>query len=169
MNNKTNAYVKDFLKSDYHAIFLVHRRVMTVLYKKYLLTGYKIELLLVICKLCDYRQGTEIVGSKIREKVSKRFERVLGSMLSDLVRDGYIYDRRKDGANKQAWHYISLTSLGLEFYGLWDKTLKELVKEEKDQLIISISNTQKRDSNKSRIYSVRKKKGPGLVPPPTDV
>lgn len=165
MNKRNNPYVNDFLTSPYHAIFLVHRRVMTVLYKRYGLTGYKIELLLLIIKLCDYQLDREIVGSQIREKCSSRFQKVLGSMLMELKESGYINDRRKEGANKQAWHYLSLTELGLEFYGLWDKTLKELMQEERDQLIISISNIQKNDKNKSKVYGKRKKKENRGAPP----
>ncbi len=159
MIKSNNPYVNDFLNSNYCAIFLVHRRVMTILYKKYLLTGYKIELLLMIGKLCDYSIDTEIVGSQIREKCSVRFTKVLGSMLQELVYGGFINDRRKDTGGKQAWHYISLTQLGLEFTDLWKQELMRLVQEEKDQLIISISNTQKRDKNKlKKKYKPRKPK-----------
>lgn len=163
MDNRSNKYVQEFLNSNYYAIFLVHRRVMTVLYKKYLLTGYEIELLLMIGKLCNYRTDVEIVGSKIRAKCSMRFQAVLGAMLLKLVGRGFIEDRRKEGATKQAWHYLSLTDLGIEFLDLWKKTLMELVQEEKDQLIISISNVQQKDSKKLRSYSVRRKKD---IPPP---
>ena len=168
MSKSNNKYVNDFLNSNYYAIFICHRRVTTVLYKRYDLTGYEIELLLTIGKLCDFSIDTEIVGSKIREKCSKRFETVLGSMLKKLVERGFINDRRKDNASKQSWHYISLTELGIGFIDIWDKTLKSLVQEEKDQLIISISNTQKRDKNKSKVYSRAKKNNKGLPPAPTE-
>lgn len=167
MDKRTNRCVEDFMNSAYYAGFIVHRRVMTVLYKKYLLTGYEIDLLLVIIKLCCYNLDTEIVGSKIREKCSKRFEAVLNPMLSKLVDRGFIFDRRKDGSNKQAWHYISLTELGLEFHDLWKNTLDTMIQTERDQLVISVSdNTIARDI-RLKIESRRKKKeNKGL--PPTD-
>lgn len=155
--NESSAYVNFYLSDDSIGFFLVHRRVMTVMYKTTGLRGYEIELLLLIIKLTEQDINNQVVGSQIREKCSYRFQRVLGDMLKLLTSQGYITDTRKQNTAKQAWHYVNITHKAIDFFNLWSQTLHTLLKEEKDQLIISISNRNKLDNNKSKIYRNNKK------------
>ena len=152
MNKYTNKYVQDYLANDNIGIFLTHRRVMTLLYKRTGLTGYQIELVLLINKLTNQDSSVCLRGSEIRRRCSKRFQCVLNSIIALLVDLGYITDSKLPSDRKQAWHYINITQKGIDFYYLWKQTLEELLKEERDLLIIAISDGQKRDKNKSKIY-----------------
>lgn len=155
-NKNTNTYINLYLSDDSIGLFLVHRRVMTVMYKTTGLTGYEIELLLMILKLTSQDINNQIVGSAIRSRCSLRFQRVLGSMLLLLNNRGYITDTKNPNATKQAYHYINITPKAIDFFNLWHQTLHTLLKEERDQLIIAISDTAKRDKNKSKIYTKKK-------------
>jgi len=157
MIKTNNRYVDDFMNSPFHAIFIVHRRVMTSLYKKYNLSGYEIELMLVIGMLCDYSIDNEIVGSEIRKRCSRRFACVLPGMLYKLINRGFINDRRKDNGNIQAWHYISLTSLGLEFNDVWKKELDSLISYERDCIMLRIGKTTVSEGVRLNIEGKRKK------------
>lgn len=136
-----NRYVKEFLESPFYAVFIVHRRVMTVLYKTYGLRGYAIELMLMIGYLCKFRMGTEVNGGEIRKRCSYKFQRQLHTMIPDLAERGFIeWGRYSDRPKSE--HKISLTKEGLEFIQHWEQEIKSLVQTERDYLILNLHKSK---------------------------
>lgn len=82
------------------AIFMVHRRVMTDLYKEYDLNGYEIEFLLLVLHLGDFTLDAVVKGSDIRKKISRRFANVVRGISDKLIYRGYISDLNAEQPRK---------------------------------------------------------------------
>ena len=112
-NSKRVEELKEMFKQDTVSVFMVHRRVMTDLYKEYGLNGYEIELLLLVISISGYSTEREVKGIEIRNKCSRRFTNVLGKMVARLSSLGFIEDC--GGTGRNAHHRIRLTEKGISF------------------------------------------------------
>jgi hypothetical protein len=117
--------------------------------------GYEIDLLLLIVKHCEFKQDTEIYGRELRKCISLRFARIFTDVINNLREGGYITAYKK-ADSKQSWHRIAVTDKGLEFYDVFLSVLVELLKEDRDQLIISMTDRRK-DDKKGKGFKKKKK------------
>ncbi len=129
-------------------VFLVHRRVMTDLYKKYKLTGYEIDLMLLVGRECVYDIDTVVSGSMLRKFISRRFENVLGQMLDKLIYRGFL---EKAVFAEGISHYrLRITNEGLFFLRDFRDSLNHYLTKEGAELILNARFSWERELNKTK-------------------
>jgi hypothetical protein len=128
--------IKDFVLSDFMPFFLIHRRVMGVMYHSHDLNGYEIEMLLVLLWLSGYNVDTPVSGGDIRRHVSKRFQNVVKGILSKLEYRGYVSVAEKSKLKK---HFVSVsvTDEGLKFAYDFRACINELMSQSNVQLSLN--------------------------------
>lgn len=116
-------------------VFLVHRRVMTDLYKWFDLRGYEIDCLLAVGRECRYDIDTVVTGATLRAKASRRYNNVLGAIIDKLVSRGFLEHAEYAG---QMNHYrLRITSQGLIFLESYRKSLNNHLSNDNAELILN--------------------------------
>ncbi len=87
-------------------------------------------MMLCILGLCKFEEGIEVTGKQVRDRFSRRFQRVMDSMISKLVGSGYITDRRAD--KRTSWHHLSITWKAIEFFEYFISSMEKHLQDDYD-------------------------------------
>jgi DNA-binding MarR family transcriptional regulator len=138
----------DVIGMDGVKVFLVHRRVMTDMYKQHDLTGYEIDLLLLISRECAYDIDTVVTGATLRKFISLRFERVLRPMIDKLIYKGFI---EKAAFSESISHTrIRITDKGLFFLKDFKDSLNKYLSSDGAELILNARYSWERAQKKDK-------------------
>jgi hypothetical protein len=140
--------LKEKIKQDTVSVFMVHRRVMGDLYKEYGLTGYEIELLLVMIRLANYDVERVVKGIEISNKCGKRFRNVLGRMIDKLCYLGYIEDIGNTGA--KAHFRLKITDKAILFSESFFLSLNNRLAEDGISLILNARYSWEKEQGKKK-------------------
>ena len=133
-------------------VFLIQRRVMTDLYKAYGLTGYQIDMLLLVMEMGDYTVGNIVTGPMLRAKSSRRFQHVMRSIADKLVSEGFLEYLYKDGETRYGFR-LGITNQAYSFALAWRDSINRHLESDGAELVLNARFSWEKAAKKKSLES----------------